>query len=410
MTNDLNRQDLEKRITELTQELSYIRDLSDNLMKKLYAVMNNSRNSLIIFLDKNLNLDYYNVGFSDIFGYNEVSFSSDIHQDNINKIKSAVLEYQNHLSETVSIKSYTKELVLKNIDSQNISLQLNISKIYYPEDKDKGYLIFGHNITQIKNMKNRLEDQNNELVETNKKLEEVQSFRNQFYNNITHELRTPLSGILGVTHLIKPLVQDNEALSLHTEFIEDNTKNLLTVINQLLDIAKIDSGKLPISLQKIPLILPINDMENLAKSLLAKKPEVKFIKNVETPERLVYTDYTKMRQILTNIIGNAVKFTKEGEIEISAKIVDNKKLRIVIRDTGIGIKEEYLDKIFEPFIQADSSNTREFKGTGLGLAITKKLVELLSGEIKVDSKFGEGCKVILDFKLLKKEVKNGKRV
>jgi len=173
------------------------------------------------------------------------------------------------------------------------------------------------------------------------------------------------------------------------DIIESNSKNLLEIINQLLDISKIEAGKMSVSKSKIPLAMIIYEAEMLGAGLLSHKPEVEFIKEVEELNKIVYIDNSKVRQIINNLLGNAIKFTKKGYVKLKLSTDDN-YLYISVTDTGIGIKEDEIDKIFKPFIQADPSITKEFGGTGLGLTITEKLVALLKGDIKVKSVVDQG--------------------
>ena len=387
---------LKKQNEVLKNEIVFLRELSDNLMERLYAVMNNSYQTVIMFLRKNFFLEHVNAGFSNLLGYSEEFFDSEIHKSNM-VIMQRVLEEKlgEHSDE---VRGFTAEIVLKNIKGKKLTFQFHVSKMLTPLNEEKGFLFVGNDITLEKKMKVKLEHHNKELVSKNKKIEEANRYKTEFLNNITHELRTPLSGIIGVLKLIRSLGIDNDNLFRNLDIIESNSKNLLSIIKQLLDISRIEAGRMTVSYSKIPLMMIVYDAETLASSLLSDKPKVKFSKTIENPEKLIYFDHGKVRQILTNLIGNAVKFTAEGEISFFIA-VENDRLIIRLTDTGIGIKKEDQEKIFHPFIQADGSITRSYGGTGLGLTITKKLVKLLDGTIKLKSEFGKGTEFKLSFKL-----------
>jgi len=401
---DNNTEDEVSRLTKqnevLKNEILFLRELSDNLMERLYAVMNNSLQTVIMFFVKDFFLEHINAGFSSLLGYNEEFFDSEIHRSNVAVMKDVL---KTKLSGSgADLRVFTEDIVLQDAKGKKLTFQFHISKMLTPFNEEKGFLFVGNDVTLEKKMKAKLEKRNRELISKNKKIEEANEYKTEFLNNITHELRTPLSGIIGILKLIRSLRIDNGDLNNNLDIIESNSKNLLSIINQLLDISRIEAGRMTVSNSMIPLMLIVYDAETLANALLTERPEVTFQKTVNQAEHMIYFDHGKIRQILTNLIGNAVKFTAKGEISFFIA-VEQGKLIIKIKDSGIGIRKEDQKKIFNPFVQADGSITRGYGGTGLGLTITMKLVKLLKGTMKLKSEPGKGTEFTLSFKLPEKK-------
>ncbi|MBK9541566.1 MAG: response regulator [Bacteroidetes bacterium] len=238
-----------------------------------------------------------------------------------------------------------------------------------------------------------LQQTNDELSITRDNLIETQKFRQQFLANMSHEIRTPMNAIVGLTNLLikSPL---NEQQEKYLTVIKKSGANLLVIINDILDLAKIESGKMELEAVPFPLIAAIHNIN----TILGLKAEEKGIKMeqiiAEGVPEYVIGDETRITQVIMNLAGNAIKFTEKGAVTISVipeNITDKEVvIRIGIRDTGIGIPADKIDKIFESFGQASSDTTRKFGGTGLGLTISKQLVEMHGGDLKVQSEPGKG--------------------
>ncbi|WP_242603174.1 response regulator [Marinomonas sp. MED121] len=240
-----------------------------------------------------------------------------------------------------------------------------------------------------------MEEKSAQLHIANKETSESNRLKTQFLANMSHEVRTPLNAILGYTQLLQKDKLDNQQ-RLYINTIEQSTNNLLAIIGDILDFSKIEAGKLNLEQSEVNIRELIDDVyQILSANLLTHKKPVDLIPEVanEVPEWLI-GDAIRIRQILTNLIGNAIKFTHDGFVRTKVTLEQQRngqpRLLVQVIDTGIGIPENKLNSLFKAFSQVNTSTTRQFGGTGLGLVITKKLVEQMGGEIEVNSESGVG--------------------
>ncbi len=226
------------------------------------------------------------------------------------------------------------------------------------------------------------------LAQAKESAETANKAKSEFLANMSHEIRTPMNGVIGMAQLLAttPLSDDQKHF---VQIILDSGDALLTIINDILDLSKIESGKLNLEAQEFNLIDTLNSACNLlSKQAFDKGINLRYQVQPNIPKMFI-GDSSRLRQILINLIGNAIKFTERGSIAIAVSgksmTANTYELRFAIADTGIGINSEHIGNLFKPFMQADTSINRQFGGTGLGLAICKRLVELMGGTIWVES-------------------------
>ncbi|MDH3747530.1 MAG: response regulator [Gammaproteobacteria bacterium] len=238
----------------------------------------------------------------------------------------------------------------------------------------------------------KLQDARHELETARDSAVAMSDAKTDFLARMSHEIRTPMNGVLGMTELLRDTTL-NDQQQHFANTIYESAESLLQIINDILDISKIEAGKIELE------VAPLN-LRNVVEGCLELLAETAHQKGLElvcaiSPEAHTYVrgDAVRLRQVLMNLIGNAVKFTEQGEIKVSLVEIDgpNGNFRFEVSDTGVGIRSENAARIFEPFSQEDGSTTRRYGGTGLGLSISKQLVELMGGDIGVDSVPGEGC-------------------
>ncbi len=295
-----------------------------------------------------------------------------------------------------SIRSYSDETI-NLLDTILTPLSTRIAGVSsYQKLQDLSKRLTKQN-SELEIQKNELSAQSVELLEQNRELEiqkrqlrEASQLKTNFLANMSHELRTPLNSVIALSGVLSRRLTDKIGVDEYSylEVIERNGKHLLSLINDVLDISRIEAGREEIELIQFNTNNMIDEIVAMIQPQ-AKEKNIELIQSPNSQSVLIHTDRNKTRHILQNLIGNAVKFTEKGKVEIAVQKI-NEKVEISIQDTGIGISEKNISHIFDEFRQADASTSRRYGGTGLGLAIARKYAHLLGAEIAVTSTQGKG--------------------
>ncbi|AOT08905.1 hypothetical protein S4054249_14015 [Pseudoalteromonas luteoviolacea] len=256
---------------------------------------------------------------------------------------------------------------------------------------------------QLKRSRDKMRKQNTALIEAKNKAEQASKAKSEFLANMSHEIRTPMNGILGTLQVLEQNSLDKESQHLVSKAVY-SAKALLTVINDILDFSKIEAHKLELEVAPFSIVETTESvMSDLSCAAEEKSISLEASVKHDCPHNWL-GDSVRVRQILLNLVANAVKFTNSGGITIDVEVHSNDALCISVSDTGIGMNQQTQKSIFNRFEQADSSTTRKYGGTGLGLAITSSLVKLMNGSIEVISEEGKGTQITVTLPL--KQAKN----
>ena len=290
-----------------------------------------------------------------------------------------------HQSVTEGVTTHVEKAIFKRKDTAQFTVEYTASPIH-EYGKIKGGVVVFREITE----RLRMAD---DLRLSREKAEAANRAKSEFLANMSHEIRTPMNAIIGLSDLALGIALPEKALDYLTK-IASSSRLLLRIINDILDFSKIEAGKMTLESAPFNLGDLFDNLGNMFRESASDKGIELNMSVVHAVSPFLVGDETRLQQVLMNLVNNAVKFTEQGEIDVRAAPLEQSdtavRMAFSVRDTGIGLKPEDIARLFEQFTQADGSITRRFGGTGLGLSICKRLVEMMKGEIQVESTLGEG--------------------
>jgi PAS domain S-box-containing protein len=384
-------------------DLVLIRDITERKIgrqaledsERRYRLLAENLSDVIWTVDMNLRFTYVSPSISKLRGYTAEEVMTQKALDiftpkSLEVINSAVSEELAQEYSDDPYRSRTVELEVYHRDGHTIWTEVKASFLRDDQGLPVGILGVTRDISERKRVEDDLRQRAEKLEAQHRKLQATTEQKSTFFAGMSHELRTPMTSIIGFTELLLEDIEDPVSRGQRELLLKvsQNSHRLLGMINDLLDLSRMESGRMPISIDEVELARLISQIvANIGP--LARDKNLEFL----TPGKLslpsVYTDEAKLSQILINLVSNAIKFTQFGKIEVSAEVADGKAC-ISVSDTGIGIAKKDLRYIFDEFHRVSEIGQKKMPGTGLGLAITKRLCKLLGGKISVTSEVGVG--------------------
>ncbi len=380
----------------LKHELDNLRSLHDTL--ELLALVASKTDNAVVILDANHRVDWVNDSFVRMTGFEQ----AEVYQKPLAKLFYPEIRDGEEIGGVQELDSalsaghgLNQEILHTRKDGRTYWASLSITPAFDEEGKLHRWIGIASDAT-------RQRREQEQLQQAKEAAEDANQVKSEFLANMSHEIRTPMNAIIGMAELALDTGLDEEQRE-YVGTILDSAENLSSLLNDIIDLSKIEARKLSIEIVAFDLKELLGALIK-AFSFQAKHVDCELKLHIEdNMPQFVYGDPTRIRQVIANLVGNAIKFTTDGTVTVTASVKRKSKHRtriaIAVDDTGIGISEEKLSQIFEAFTQADSSITRRFGGTGLGLTISQQLVELMGGKLRASSKLGEGSTFTFELSL-----------
>ena len=388
------KETVEAEVEVRTQLLQEALKESAHRQRRIEAIVNTAVAPIVTISSRGL-IKMFNPAAEQLFGYSEAEMLN----KNVSRLMPSPYreEHDGYLEHCVrtgrqDVIGVNREVSGQHRDGTVLPLLLSVSRVVIHErgmEADDEGVLFTAVIRDLTAQKKA----ESELIASKEAAEAASQAKSEFLANMSHEIRTPMTAILGFTDLLLDNVTDTDNIEA-VRTVKENGEYLIDLINDILDLSKIEAGKCEVERVVCSPREIVADVASLMRvRATAKGLPLKVSFDGPIPET-IQTDPTRVRQILINIVGNAIKFTEVGSVEIVTRLLntagEEPKLQFDVKDTGIGIAESNVKKLFTAFTQADSSTTRKYGGTGLGLTISKRLTELLGGQVSVVSTLGEG--------------------
>lgn len=407
---------MEDKVIRFVRDITERKEIEKQIIKLNKAIEQSP--VAIVITDKTANITYASRAFTEITGYTK----DEVIGKNTRILKSGKNEHETYHKLWKTITSgevWEGELINKRKDGTFYWEHLTITPLYENENLITGYMAVKQDITEKKknqqeilflntSLERKVEERTLELKLTNEELvrakeaaEEANKAKSIFLANMSHEIRTPLNSIIGFAELLYHSL-GNEKTRSQLDAIRRSGKNLLNIINDILDLSKVEAGKKIIEKEPVDLFQIVREVGVMfEQKAIEKQLSLTIEANTDLPTPLLL-DETRLRQILFNLIGNAIKFTNKGCVTVLLEHIRTNNnlldLKVKIKDTGVGIAHDQLDAIFEPFVQQQGQAQKTYGGTGLGLAISRRLAQAMGGEIEATSELNKGSEFTVHLK------------
>ena len=384
--NEMLEETIERRTRELTNEIAERKKAEDDLREselRFRTIFESNTDGLIALCIEDKKFIMCNQMICRMLGYREDELLrlgiEDIHKEDV--LPHVIEQFERQVKGEISV---AEDLPVKRKDGSVFYADVNTSPITLNGKP--------HIIGAFRDVTERKKLQESEIARL--AAEEANRTKSDFLANMSHELRTPLNSVIGFSEVLQDEMYGpmNEKQLEYVNNILTSGRHLLSLINDILDLSKVESGKMELELSAFSLGESMNDSLMMLREKALKSAISLQLELAPDADVSITADKRKLKQIMFNLLSNAIKFTPEGGAVNVSAVRDGGFIEITVADTGIGIKEEYILKLFRPFSQLDSTYTREYEGTGLGLALTRRLVELHGGKIWVESEFGRGSR------------------